>query len=50
MKNKSLQEELKALERQTLEIENRKRKILSTLEEMNRSQEENQKKFLSKMF
>lgn len=40
MKDKSLQEELEALERQTLEIENRKREILSTLEEMSRSQEE----------
>lgn len=40
MKDKSLQEELETLEQQTLEIENRKRKILSTLEEMSYSQEE----------
>ena len=40
MKNKNLQEELKALEQQALEIENRKREILSTLEEISHSQEE----------
>ena len=40
MKDENLQEELKALERQTLEIENRKKEILSILEEMSYSQEE----------
>ena len=40
MKNKNLQEELKTLEQQALEIENRKREILSTLEKISHSQEE----------
>lgn len=40
MKNKELQEELKNLEQQALEIENRKREILSTLEDMSHFQDE----------
>lgn len=48
MKVKKLQEELKTLEQQTLEIENRKREILSILEEMSRSQEEESKEIFIK--
>lgn len=40
MKNKELQEELKTLEQQALEIEARKREILSTLEDMSHFQDE----------